>query len=194
MFEVHGRYGSFLRGALETAVIILILCSGRAAFAQQRHELALFVSDSNDSNRVRGYGAAFNEAWTPHFSTQIAAGVEDPETCIGGSFLVAPCTTFKVRTYPIDFSGRYHFLNETRWKPYIGAGLRYVRAPKLTPEAIAANRGRGYPDRFDPQFVGGVEFLVKPSFGIAVDGKVLGATSAQYDPILKISASLNWRF
>ena len=40
--------------------------------------------------------------------------------------------------------------------------------------------------------VGGLEFLIKPSFGITFDAKQLLANSERYDPRLKASAALNW--
>jgi len=142
---------------------------------------------------VRGYGAAFNESWTPRFSTQIAVGFEKPEVCVGGSFLNIPCTPVKLTTHPIDLAGRYHFVNDTRWKPYLGGGLRYVRAPRLTSEVRAANRG-DYSNHLDPQIVGGAEFLITPSIGVTVDGKQRIGTSAPYDPTFKVSAGLDLRF
>ena len=174
-------------------IAILIVCTARLTFAQQKHEFSIFLSQSNTYRATRGYGAAFNQTLTPRFSVQIALAVEEPTVCVGGSFLTTPCTQLKLRTYPVDLTGRYHFLNETRWKPYVGLGMRYAQAPHLTPKSRTAI-GHGYPNHLDPQVVGGVELLINPSFGVTVDAKQLLANSEAYDPRLKASVGLSWRF
>jgi outer membrane protein W len=181
---------------MRTGAWLVVFAFGHlhAASAQQRHELSIFVSHSDAGYRAaHGYGAAFSEAWSPRFSTAIAAGVEDVTVCVGGSFLERPCTQIKLQTHPIDVSGRYHFLNETRWKPYVGAGLRYVPAPNLTTESRAAV-GHAYSDHVFPEVVGGLEFVVMPAFGITVEGKQLVGSREPYDSFFKLSAALNWRF
>jgi outer membrane protein W len=175
-------------------IVTLGFCLVHAASAQQRHELSLFASHSDAGyHATTGYGAAFSEAWTPRFSTAIAVGVEDPTVCVGGSFLERPCTQIKLKTHPIDLSGRYHFLNDTRWKPYLGAGLRYTPAPKLTAEQRTLV-GHDYSDHVYPEAVGGVEFVVVPSFGITVEGKQLAGSRQPYDSLFNVSGALNWRF
>src|SRR5258705_2152715 len=92
-------------------IVVVTLGLALAASAQQRHELSLFGSRSDAGyHAAYGYGAAFNEAWTPRFSTAIAVRVDDATVCVGGSFLTRPCTEIKMRTHPIDLSGNYHFL------------------------------------------------------------------------------------
>ena len=175
-------------------IVVLGFCLVEAALAQPRHELSLFGSHSDAGyHAAYGYGAAFSESWTPRFSTAIAVGVDDATVCVGGSFLERPCTQIKLRTHPIDFSGRYHFLNDTRWKPYFGAGARYLSAPHLTAEQRAAV-GHAYSDHVSPEVVGGVELIVVPSFGITVEGKQLVGHREPYDSLFKVSAALNWRF
>jgi len=178
-------------GTMRKLAVILLTLTCDVAFAQPRHEISAFLSHADGLYRAtRGYGVAYDEMWTPRFSTQIAVGVEEPEVCVGGSLFGPPCTRFRLKTYPVDLAGRYHFANNTRWTPYVGAGVRYVRAPHLPTDASR----RPYPDHVDPQIVGGVQFLITPSFAIVLDGKQRLGTSEQYDPWLKISAGLDWRF
>jgi hypothetical protein len=174
-------------------VAVVILWLAPAAFAQQRHAISLFATNSATTRAFGDYGAAISETWTPRFSTQVAMSVEDPEVCLGGSFLTRPCTRTVLRTYPVDVVGRYHFLNETRWKPFWGLGVRYVRAPRLTAELIA-EVGREYPDHVDPQVVGGLEFLLRPALAITLEGKQLLADSESYDPMFKVSIGMTFRF
>jgi hypothetical protein len=174
--------------------LFVAFCLVPVASAQQRHELSVFGSHSDAGyHAAYGYGAAFSEAWTPRFSTAIAAGVDEATVCVGGSFLERPCTQIKLRTHPIDLFGRYHFLNDTRWKPYVGAGVRYLSAPRLTAEERTLV-GHPYSDHISPQVVGGVELIAVPSFGITVEGKQLVGHREPYDSLLKLSAALNWRF
>jgi outer membrane protein W len=177
-----------------TWLVVIAFCLAHSTSAQQRHELSLFGSHSDAGyHAAYGYGAAFSESWTPRISTAIAIGVDEATVCVGGSFLERPCTQFKLRTRPIDLSARHHFLNETRWKPYVGLGLRYLPAPHLTAEQRAAV-GHPYSDHVSPEVVGGVELIVVPSFGITVDGKQLLSNREPYDSFFKLSAALNWRF
>jgi hypothetical protein len=69
------------------------------------------------------------------------------------------------RTYPIDLTARYRWVNETRWKSYLGVGARYVAAPHV-------DSMWGYTNRVTPEIVGGVLFTFR-HFGIVADGKVL---------------------
>ncbi len=175
-------------------VAVLAFCLAHEASAQQRHELSLFGSHSDAGyHAAYGYGAAFSESWTPRFSTVIAVGVDDATVCVGGSFLERPCTQIKLRTRQVDLSAHYRFLNETRWKPYVGPGLRYLPAPHLTAEQRAAV-GHPYSDHVSPEVVGGVELIVVPAFGITVEGKQLVGHREPYDSLFKLSAALNWRF
>jgi hypothetical protein len=177
-----------------TWVVILAFCLAGPASAQQRHELSVFGTHSDGGYRAgSGYGAAFSESWTPRFSTAIAIGVEDATVCVGGSFLERPCTEIGLQTHPIDVSGRYNFLNDTRWKPYFGAGLRYLPAPDLTAEERIAV-GHPYSTHLSPEVVGGIEFVVTPSFGITVEGKQVVGHKEPYDALFKVSAGLGWRF
>ncbi|MDQ6800614.1 MAG: hypothetical protein M3041_07225 [Acidobacteriota bacterium] len=67
-------------------------------------------------------------------------------------------------------TGRFRFVNESRWKPYIGAGARHVAAPNV-------DSMFGYTNRWTPELVGGVVFQLR-HFGFVADAKVLlGATS-----------------
>ena len=166
---------------------LLLICS--SAFAQQKRELTIFISDisylSNTFSKTHWYGGvglAYSTFFTPHVSGEIAAAVEEhrSHTNIG----VTPVT---LRTYPIDLSARYHFFTESRWKPYLGLGVRHVDAPHGDP-------GFRYFNHVNPQIVGGVEYLVKPSIGITLDGKQIVGERATYDPWLKVSLGLNWRF
>lgn len=182
-------------GLLVVAFAFLLIPN---AFAQKKNELSLFVSDiSGMSNTLGkshwygGVGLAYNVFVTPNISAQIAGAVEEHRSRgyvvdgFGGIQFVDPVN---LRTYPIDVSARYHFFTESRWKPYLGAGVRYLAAPHhVDPEFR-------FRDRTNAQIVGGVEFLVKPAIGIILDGKQNLGDRETYDPFLKVSVGVSWRF
>jgi outer membrane protein W len=98
------------------------------------------------------------------------------------------------RLYPIDATVSYHVLTHNRWKPYIGAGFRYVRDPFHGPGPLYE-----YYDtvrKVDPEVSGGLVFQFNPRLGLRLDAKqVLGSDrSTVADPAFKVSAGLSLRF
>lgn len=180
--------------------LVLILALAPQAFAQRKNEFSVFLSDvtgwsahaNEKTNWYGGVGVAYNAFFTPRFSTQLSVAAEQRHTYsyvvdVGGFInIVAPRD---VRTYPIDLVARYNWVNETRWKPYLGIGAHYVAAPKIN-----LDPGFNYRNRFGPEVVGGVEFLVKPTFGITLDGRAITGKHETYDPVGKASLGVSWRF
>ena len=181
--------------------LIVVLVHSLAPLASAQHnQLSVFVSESAGSVPVRsnrGYGLALTRQWTPRLSTGMAVAIEDPvvRECTGGFFDPLVCSETTLRTYPVDLTGRFHFINDTRWKPYVGIGARYVRAPRLSSEA-SRTLGRDYADHLDPQVVGGLEFLITPSIGVGTEVKVLFCDNknCEYDSELKVAGGFIWRF
>jgi outer membrane protein W len=177
--------------------LIAFLVLSPAAFGQQKREPSIFLSDisgvSNAHEKTHWYGGvgiAFNAFVTPRISAQVAAAVEQHHTypyLVSPNGFIDPVIPLTIRTYPIDLAAQYHFLNETRWKPYLGLGARYVRAPKVDPGFL-------YRNHLNPEIVGGVEFLIRPSLGLTLDAKQLLGDRESYDPFLKVSVGLGWRF
>ena len=102
-------------------------------------------------------------------------------------------TTFTGRLYPIDANVSYDLLTNSRWKPYIGAGVRYVNDTFH----VAGRRINYYASRnIDPEVTGGITLQLNPSFGLRLDAKqVLGSyRSAVTDPDFKASVGLSFSF
>ena len=179
----------------KVAFIVAILNAAAAVTHAQRNAIAVFVNEAADSARAAtAYGAAYSYSFTPRFSTDVAISVNpDVVSCTGGILTPERCTRFDVRTYPVDVTGRFHFLNDTRWKPYLGAGVRYVAAPHLSLEQQQIAGGR-YSDRADAEIVGGLDMLINRSFGASVEVDALFRNALDYDSALKVAARLSWRF
>ena len=180
-----------MRRAALIAIVVNSLAT--AAFSQQT-QVSIFYTQLLDSGG-RGYAAALSRQWTPRISTAISVGVEDPDfaICTGGIFTPLRCRDLSVTTYPVDLSARFHFPNDTRWHPYVGAGVRYLAAPDLSPEELQII-GEAYSDEMLPEAVGGFDFLISPRFALSVELKALTANTEDYDSALKLSAGVSWRF
>ncbi len=175
--------------------VFALLFIAPAVFAQRENNFSVFLNQFGleASNKGRhwnsSYGAAFESSFTPHFSAQLSVGSEQHHSfpyVVDETGFINDVTPVKFRTYPIDLTARYRFVNETRWKPYIGAGARYVAAPHV-------DSMFGYTNRVTPELVGGVIFQLR-HLGIVADGKVLLGDHEYYDSAFKTSLGLNWRF
>jgi hypothetical protein len=179
---------------IAAVVVVLVHALATVALAQQ-NEVALFISNLQPDRGGGGYGVSFHRTWTPRFSTGISIAAEEPAVvgCVGSILTQLTCTEVDLRTYPVDLTGRFHFINDTRWKPYIGAGVRYVAAPDVTPEEVQLLR-ESYSDQLNPEIVGGLVFRVTPSFAINAEVKGLFRNPEDYDSLFKASAGVSWRF
>ncbi|HJT16628.1 MAG TPA: OmpW family outer membrane protein [Thermoanaerobaculia bacterium] len=165
-------------------LFIVLLAVAPAAFAQQKNEFSIFISNpgytsfQNQSWWEGGVGMSFDKMVSPHVSAQLSIAEERYH------FVATNARTYPETVLPIDFIGRYHFATESRWRPYLGFGVRYVAAPF------------GYASRLNPEINGGVVFQVRRSLGIFVDAKqVLGMQSGPvYDPLTKTALGLSWRW
>ena len=179
------------------AAVGISLLVASTAFAQKKNELSVFVTDAafgysrdQGTEGSASFGLAFDRMWTPQVSTQLSVGYERHHTY---PYIVNPTGTFtavppvRFTTLPIDLSARYHFLNETRWKPYLGLGLRYVRQPNISSQF-------NYRDHIGPEIVGGTAVQFTRSFGLVLDGKAYLGDREQYDSQFKTSFGLLWRF
>lgn len=184
-----------MRRFVIAAVAMLVATAGFAQH-EQKNTLSFFISQatlSSASYAVQGdnsNGLAFDRMLTKRLSAQVWITSERHETF---GYVVRPDgsiqTTERVlfRTYPVDFAMKYHFVNETRWKPYLGIGARYVSAPQEGAEFRRLNIVR-------PEVLGGTTFQFTPHFGVFVDGRVYFANSHHYDEQFKPSLGLSWRF
>lgn len=131
-----------------------------------------------------GIGLAIERRFTPHWSAELEVAREEHE--YQPSFFDPTVIDFV--TYPFDVFVRYSFDNHTRWRPFLGAGVRYVSAPD---EPAGAN----YDDELTPEIGGGAEWQLGESLAIVFEAKALAKDDVpHWDEVLKVSAGVGWRF
>jgi outer membrane protein W len=120
------------KSLLVSALLLLVAAS---TSAQSSNTVSVFVSNLAFSQSTIGgatidsaYGASFDHRFGGRFSGELSVTSQRVRryvpTFTGSSQPTSALVTD--RLYPIDATVSYHFLGGSRWKPYIGAGLRYV--------------------------------------------------------------------
>ena len=162
---------------LRLAVASALFISAFPLFAQNhKTEISVFASNlgygesaTYGSTVTGGVGLALNQWWTAQISTEFSVTAER-------HFTLTNAQRMAVYRYPVDAIAQYHFLNGTRWQPYIGLGAR--AADRLTPEVNA-----------------GVMFALSPHFDLRFDGRMTQRHATEFDDSLaKFSIGLGWRF
>src|SRR3954452_24711159 len=192
-----------MRKSIIVAVSLLFIVA--SAFAQQpthSNTVSVFVSDLAVSRTSSGtdldvaYGAAFDHM----FSKRVSAEVSVTRQRTRESFTIfnpggpAVFASFTNTLYPVDATVSYHFVNDSRWKPYLGGGARYVSG--TTQNYGAFNSYRFTTHSLDPEISGGVTFQFRPTLGLRFDAKqTLGnGNSVLGDSSLNVSVRLSFRF
>ena len=177
-------------------LLLALFAFSSSAFAQQKNAFSIFVTDWQFSRDTRGShanagaGIAFDRMLTPRFSAELAIASERHHTypyIVNTNGLFQEVTPRAFRIYPVDLAVRYHFLNETRWKPFIGVAAHYVGAPHVGSEFR-------YQNHFGPEIVGGTVVQLGRSFGLVLDGKIYIGDREHYVYPFKPSFGLLWRF
>jgi outer membrane protein W len=193
-----------MRKTVVVAISLLFVVA--SAFAQQNsrsNSLSVFVSDptlewtkTNGTSASAGYGLAFDHMFTNRVSVELSLTrqrVGQSVTVIGtnGS---ATTTALTDTAYPFDAVASYHFLTDSRWRPYVGAGLRYVSESFRVQTGLTAYRQTTY--QADPEVAAGVIFQIRPSLGLRLDAKQIvgNRRSDTADRAFKGSIGLTFRF
>lgn len=175
-------------------------------YAQQPNRpnaVTLFVTDAgfgwSGSSGVK-YGADFGLALSHMFNDRFSGELAVTSQRHGGSVTTFPLEGFPTtviysgRLYPIDASVSYHFFTDSRWKPYVGAGARYVS------DSVRVNGPTGNfrvsRHSTDAEITGGITFQLNPRVGLRFDAKqIIGSPSdITADAKLQASAGLSLRF
>jgi len=184
----------------KSALILTFLLMVPGAYAQQKNGLSAFLSypsgwgGTNSGLHIEGgFGVAFSHTFSPLFSVEASLSQERytlfRQTPVSdGAFRYDQVS---VRTNPFDITGRYHFQTEGRWRPYVGAGARYVSTNEVGRGGFSTYRLF----RLEPEVSGGVVFQLRPHAGIVFDAKqLIGNNNLRSDPAFKPSIGFRWTF
>jgi len=187
-------------------VMVSLLFVVAPLYAQQPNRpnaVTLFVSDGgfgwSESSGTWGgadFGLALSHMFNDRFSGELA--VTSQRT--GSSFTTYPLegfpttTTYSNRIYPIDATASYHFFTDSRWKPYLGVGARYVSDSVRVIGPLGDNRFSRRST--DPEITGGIIFQFNPRLGLRFDARQILGSSRDIgaDARLHASAGLSLRF
>jgi outer membrane protein W len=192
-----------MRKSIVIAVSLLfVVASAFAQEAARTNTVSLFVSDLSLAHTSSGtdldvaYGAAFDHMFTKRVSAELSVTRQRTRDSVtifnpGGQAVFA---SFTNTLYPVDATVSYHFFTDSRWKPYIGGGARYVSG--TTRNDTLFNSYRFTSRSLDPEISGGVTFQFRPTLGLRFDAKqTLGnGNSVVGDSSLNVSAGLSFRF
>jgi outer membrane protein W len=193
-----------MRKSIIVAVSLLFVVA--PAFAQQPNRsntVSVFMSDlsitstsATGTNLETSYGAAFGHMFNRNWSAELSVTSQPIQrtTIIFFGNQPPAYSTFRDRLYPIDTNVSYHFLTGSRWKPYVGVGLRYLDYKTRLDLPTGVSR---YSQRFvDPEITGGVTFQIRPNLGLRFDAKRIVGTSNSVlgDSALSGSIGLAFRF
>jgi len=186
-------------------VVAVLLFVPASAFAQQSshsNAISIFVTDmsagasGSPAQFDTAYGASFERMFSDHFSAEVSVTSQNARRIVR-LFTSGSEPRFGVasnRLYPVDATVSYHFLTGGRWRPYLGAGFRYVRDPFHGPGLLYEH----YPTvtTIDPEVSGGLVVQLNRMIGLRFDVKqALGSgRSTVADPEFKASAGLSVRF
>lgn len=193
-----------MRKAIIVATSLLFVVG--SAFAQQPNRsntVSVFASDlsitgsrSNGTNLDTSFGAAFGHMFNKNWSAELSVTRQGIRRYVTTFETARFPTTRTVRDqfFPIDAGFSYHFLTDSRWKPFVGGGLRYLNWS--VPGDGPLGKYRIYFRTVDPEINGGVTFQFRPNLGLRVDAKkIVGSSrSALGDDALSGSVGLSFRF
>jgi outer membrane autotransporter protein len=194
-----------MRKSIVIAVSLLFVVA--SAFAQQHatpaNTVSVFVSNLTVAySSVSGssidatYGAAFDHMFTNHVSGELSVTSQRVRRSVStfGPAGQPVYASFTDTLYPVDANVSYHFFSNSRWKPYVGAGVRYVSGTERNFSQL--NSFRVSTHSIDPEISGGVMFQFRPTLGLRFDAKqVIGnGGSVAGDAAFTGSVGLSFRF
>lgn len=179
---------------MRKAVMAVVLFAAVPLFAQeQRFRLSVFASDvelayseGGGNHSHADLGAALEYRWNDRWSLELSL-MREEHVITATSLDPAGVTITRddVASYPVDVMGYYQIHNGTRWKPYLGAGLRYENRVK----SIFGEFG----DTLSAQLGGGVHVMITPKFSVRADAKY-AIPDSEFGSDIKPSIGFGWRF
>lgn len=186
-----------MRAAVLAVMLLTVPCA-LVADPLTKHQLSAFVtpnsvvySESRGTDVSGGIGLAWTAFWTHRVSTELLVAAEQSYESAsmtvpsaGGS--ITKIIQAHVDTYPVDALVQYHFLNQSKWQPYAGGGLRYVSKPSS--ELLPTESRTSF------ELNGGVVWQFAPRWGLKFDFKQLLREDSFYDHSMKGSVGFSWSY
>jgi outer membrane protein W len=185
-------------------IALATLLLATSVFAQDR--LLVFAIS-------KGAGIGMAHDWNSHWTTELSIAAESRQILStrlitvnnpsGNTPLNVPVTeNASVQSVPIDLTTRFRFANTSRVTPYLGAGVRYVRAPQNIQRLIVIGNGPlvpvtllPYSDRTSGEVAGGLTVRLTPHIGVEADVKrLLRSDNVPFDSLTRTSVGLNFSF
>lgn len=192
-----------MRKSIIIAVSLLFVVG--SAFAQdvRPNTVSVFVSDftashtsSSGTNVDAAFGAAFGHMFNRHLGAELSVTSQPAQRYVANFIGGQPVSesSYTVKLLPIDAIVSYHFLTDSRWKPYVGAGARYLSNSVRQTTPLGNYRFTNI--SVDPEISGGVIFQFRPALGLRFDAKqVLGSRDyVRGDSAFSGSIGLSFRF
>lgn len=172
----------------------------------------LAYSEGSSSSFEAGAGVALTYAVTSNWSAEVGVGMQrrhshyqTPVPIDGppGSFRVEQ-RSLDMDTYPVDLTAQYRLPSFSRFSPYVGAGMRYVRGPAVggmfvstgNPDHPYTQVNTFYADnRASAQVMAGAVLRLTSRAGLLFDvRRLLRSDNVSYDPLTKGSVGFTWKF
>src|SRR5437879_5422130 len=153
------------KSMLVAASLLFVTASALAQHSSPTNSVSVFVSDptlfhtSSGTNFDAAYGAAFDHMFNNHISGELSVTrqpIRRYVTTLSTAGMPSSFSNYRDELYPIDANLFYHFLNDSRWKPFLGAGLRYVKDSFVSSGPLG--RYHVVHRSTDPEISGGVIF------------------------------------
>jgi outer membrane protein W len=198
-----------------TAIAAAVLMCAVSASAEST-EVSIFTSNLSLSESTNtgsqwsgGAGVALSRVWSAHWASEVAVALQRGHAIYTDFRTQPPGADTQVRAYnvvPIDLTTQYRFTSNSRWTPYVTAGVRYVAAPShVHPQEIVpvidgteiVLRG-GFPfdgDRASAEVGAGTGVALTPHVGLRLDVMhLLRSEGVAYDPVTRGSVGVSWKF
>jgi outer membrane protein W len=187
-----------MRNGIIAAVSLLFVIT--PVFAQQArsNSVSVFVSDfrvtvdSHATSFESVFGAGFGHMFTDRISGELSVSSQSVRRDVFFANGVPTTGTRTDRLLPIDAIASYHFFTNSRWKPYLGVGARYVHDSFREFDSFGQRRLTIH--TVDPEVAAGVSYQFNPTWGIRFDVKQILDSQVRAVPDSQFKASVGLGF